>query len=495
MSTSQAEKLKVSTGKAFKCFIQVAAGPFAFLLVQMIPVAGLKPEGHFALSTFAWVLAWWVLQPIPWAITGFLPMVLFPFGGALPFQDTVTLSGQRILPFLLGVMLFGHAFEKHGLARRIAVKILSIPGVATSGNRLVLMIMTVSALVSSMVDDAATAAMMMPIAMSVAKFAGDSYAKTSRTTGGAPRLLEASALAVLYGSAAGGMATPAGVPFNPLSISLLDQLTGYKINFAQWTLTGVILAAATIPFYYLTLLFMSSPEVKSIADGASYFKEEQKSLGPMTRGEKNILFVLIVMIVLWFLPAMFAIRGLDIWIVPAVGMLLLFLLPVDTRKGEMTLTSKDFQTGVAWNVLFLVVSGGAIAVSLTRLGVTDWFGGLVRSGVSGGILPWFAGAVTNVISHFTSGGVAATTMVATILFPIANQLGYNPAILARIIPGAALAICFPWAGAASATVFAYGVLSFRSMLKIGIVATILVTTVTIVLSMILVPALGAYTAP
>ena len=28
--------------------------------------------------------------------------------------------------------------------------------------------------------------------------------------------------------AAGGLATPAGVPFNPLSISLLDQLTGYN---------------------------------------------------------------------------------------------------------------------------------------------------------------------------------------------------------------------------------------------------------------------------
>ena len=83
--------------------------------------------------------------------------------------------------------------------------------------------------------------------------------------------MEASCLAVLYGATAGGMDTPAGVPFNPLTISLLEQLTGTTITFAQWTLTGVILMLATVPMYYLVLLFMAPPEVKTIDDGAAYF--------------------------------------------------------------------------------------------------------------------------------------------------------------------------------------------------------------------------------
>src|SRR6185369_9450701 len=220
--------------------LAIVSGPLVFALIQFIPIGGLKPEGHIALSAFAWILAWWVFQPIPWAITGMLPLVILPLAGALSFQDTAALYGQRILFFLVGVMLFGHALEKHGLGRRIAINILSVPGVATSGNRLILVIMLVSAVVSSMVDDSATVAMMIPIAMSVAKFACDTYTKASGETRGAPRFMESIALAVLYGSAAGGMMTPAGVPFNPLSISLLDQLTGYKIDFVQWTMTGVI---------------------------------------------------------------------------------------------------------------------------------------------------------------------------------------------------------------------------------------------------------------
>ncbi len=486
---------EVTTNKTLTYLLSVLSGPLAFVMTYAIPMAGLKPEGHFALSTFAWILAWWVFQPIPWAITGLLPLVLLPLAGALPFQDVAALYGQRILFFMVGVMLFGYAFEKHGLGRRIAIRMLSIRGVATSGNRLILVIMIVSAIVSAMVDDSATVAMMIPIAMSVGKFASDTYARASGRAGGAPHFMESIALAVLYGSAAGGMMTPAGVPFNPLSISLLEQLTGYKINFAQWTVTGVILGAANIPLYYLVLRFLSPPEVKSIPDGTRYFQEEQKLIGPMSRGEKNLLFVLAVMIVLWFAPMFVAIRGLDIWIVPAIAALLLFILPVNARTGVMTLNSKDFQNGVAWNVVFLIVSGSALAVAITRLGVIDAFGSVVKSRVSAAALPWFAGFATNVVSHFASGGVAATSMVATILFPVANQLGINPAVMARIIPGAALAVCFPWAGAASAAAFASGAISFRGMVRIGIVATITVTVATIVLSMILVPALDAFSLP
>ena len=306
-----------------------------------------------------------------------------------------------------------------------------------------------------------------------------------------PRLMEGSCLAVLYGSAAGGMATPAGVPFNPLTLSLLDQLTEYQISFAQWTLTGTVLMVATIPVYYLVLRIMSPPEVQSICDGAAYFSEEKKALGPMSRGEKNVLFVLIV---LWFLPAVVTISFLDIWYVPPLAMALLFLLPVNASKGEMTLSAKDFHEGVLWNVLFLVVSGTAIATGLASLGITDWIGSLISAEASASMLPWMAGLATPILSHLTSG-TATTSMISTILFPIANDLGYNAAILARIIAGTALAVSFPWSGAGAGTTFASGEISFGTMFRIGVVATGLNMIVITILSILLVPGLGAFTQP
>ena len=474
-------------------FARIFVGPLAFAIVQLIPLHGLSPAAHVAISCYAWVLAWWVAMPIPWAATGFLPLAILPVAGALSFGDTIGFYGQRILPFVMGVMLFGHAFNKHGLARRLAMAVLSIPGIANSGARLVLMMLIVSAVVSSVVDDAATVAIMMPIALSVARFAAEAFSRNpGQDRFGTPRLTQASCLAVLYGAAAGGMATPAGVPFNPITISLSEQLTGYSVSFAQWTLTGIILTLATIPAYYAVLTWMSPPEVKSIRDGAAYFREQKKTLGPLGRGEKNVLFVLVVMIVLWLMPAFITVRVLDIWYVPVLAMFLLFLLPVDANG--MTLTSRDLEEGISWNVLFLVVSGTAIAGMLGRLGVTEWLGGMVARSVSASMLPWFAGLITPLIAHVGSG-TATSTMMATVLFPVAKNLGTNPTVLARIIAGTALVVTFPWAGAAAGTAFASGAVSIGAMFRIGIVATVVTVIIITVLSILLVPALGAFTAP
>ncbi|MDD3654551.1 MAG: SLC13 family permease [Desulfotomaculaceae bacterium] len=488
---SQEKAAEPKSGTAVKVLISILVGPLAFFIVQSINFPGLNPAAHFALSSFAWVLAWWIAQPIPWAATGLLPLVLFPLGGAMDFKTTMALYGQPVLTFLLGVMLFGHAFQKHGLAQRMAITLLSIRGVATSGQRLLVAVMIVSAVVSAFIDDAASVAIMIPIALAIAKFAGDSYSNTLGEKISTPKMTTAMCLGVLYGATAGGMATPAGAPFNPLTISLLEQFTDYRISFVQWTTTGVFLAVGSLIVYFLGLKFMSPPEVKSISGAAEYFTSEKKKLGPMSRGEINVLIVFIIMVVLWFLPAFVKIKFLDIWYVPPLAAILLFLLPTDTSKGETTLNAKDFQSGVLWNILFLVVSGTAIAAGLTKLGMTEWLEGVITGGMTAGLLPWFAGIMTPLLSHATSG-TATTALVSSIMFPIADNLGYNPTILARIIAGTALAVSLPWAGAAAGTCFSSGAITFGNMFKIGIVVTIFTMLVVVVLSMLLVPVLGAF---
>ena len=56
-------------------------------------------------------------------------------------------------------------------------------------------------------------------------------------------------------------------------------------------------------------------------------------------------------------------------------------------------------------------------------------------------------------------------------------MGYNPTSIAILIANAALGMIVPWAGAASATAFAAGEVSLGTMIRIGIVATALLTLV------------------
>jgi len=200
------------------------------------------------------------------------------------------------------------------------------------------------------------------------------------------------------------------------------------------------------------------------------------------------------MIVLWFIPAFVKISWLNIWIVPPIGMALLFLLRAGEGKKEGILVAKDFQNGIMWNVLFLVLCGTAIAKGLAGVGLTEWVKGTIPSDLSPGLLPWMAGILTGVVSHVTSG-TATTAMMSSILFPVADSLNYNPAILARIIASTAFAVSFPWCGAGSGTAFSFGVIRFKDMFKTGVVITIVTVFLAIILSMIFVPLFGGYTGP
>ena len=471
---------EIPTGR--RAFVlRLLAGPAAFALVHAAPLAGLAPEGQFAVSAYAWTVAWWVAMPVPWAVTSLLPCVLLPVGGAMSLSDVAAGYGHTILPYLMGVMLFGHAFRKHGLARRIALGALCLPGVARSGSGLILALLVVSAVMSAVVSDLAVIVTMTPIALSI----------MGSVAPGAGRMATAASLAVLYGAAAGGLATPAGIMFNALTLSLLERLTGYSVTFVQWTSTGVLLTAAQLPICYLILKLMLPPEVRALSGGRSRFLDERARLGPMSRGEKNVLLVLILMLVMWILPTFATIGFLDIWYVPPVAMVLLFALPLDAKRGKATLEAGDFQEGIGWNVLFLVLGGMALADVLARTGVTDWFAALLAGSVSAGALPWLAGLVTSLLTQLASGA-ATSTMVATMLFPIADTLDYNSAILARIIAGTAQAVALPWSSPAAAATFAVGAVGLGTMFRVGVVATVVTSIVVIVLSTILVPALQAF---
>ena len=460
--------------------LRLAAGPAAFAAVRAAPLVGLAPDAHFAVSAFAWVLAWWATRPVPWAVTSFLPFVLLPLGGAMSVADVAARYGHVILPYLAGVMLFGHAVAKHGLARRIALGALCLPGVARSGGGLLLAIMTVSAVLSAVVSDLAVAVMMTPIALSIAR----------SVSPGAGRMAAAACLAVLYGTTVGGMATPAGAIYNPVTLALLERLTAYSVTFTQWMSTGVVLTAVHLPLCYGVLKLMLPPEVQAIPDRAR-FRRELARLGPMGRGEKNVLFVLVVMLVLWILPTFVTIGFLDIWYVPPVAMVLLFVLPVDAKRGKATLEAADVQQGIGWNVLFLVLGGMAMADVLARVGVTDWLAALLTGNVTAGALPWLAGLATPLLTQLANGP-AATVTISTTLYPIADALGYNAAVLARIIAGTADAVTLPWASGVVAVTFASGAVGLGTMFRVGVVVTILTSIVVVVLSTILVPALQAF---
>src|SRR5687767_10021427 len=131
--------------------LKLLSGPIVFALILASPVP-MSYQGHVTLATFACVVVWWITQPIPWAVAAMLPFLVFPAANVMDIGDTLRLYGQPIFFWIMGTVLMGYAIEKHGLAQRIALGFLSLPGVGSRANRLTFAYMLMVGVVSMFIS-------------------------------------------------------------------------------------------------------------------------------------------------------------------------------------------------------------------------------------------------------------------------------------------------------------------------------------------------------
>jgi len=243
--------------------------------------------------------------------------------------------------------------------------------------------------------------------------------------------------------------------------------------------------------YFLVLRLFFKPEFKKIEGAEEFFKQEKANLGRLTNEERNTFIAFGVMLILWVIPVFTKqFHFLNIWIVPPIGVILLYILPVKEKQG--TLTAKDLKDGIPWNVVFLAVAGTTMAGFTVKMGVITWITEYIPSHLSGTMFAFFGAYATSIASHFISG-TATVALMSNLLFPIAQKVGLNPATLAWILPASGMAISLPWAGAASATAFSSGQIRFMDMIKAGATATVIHVFLVVLLSLLLVPLFGAFT--
>ncbi len=468
--------------------LKIAGGPFVFALVYVTAPDALSYNCQVALATFAWAVVWWVGQPIPWAITSMLPLVLFPLLGVMPIGPTAALFGQNIFFWIMGTVMLGYAMEKHGLARRISLWFLSFRGVSTTTYRLAFMYMLGTGCISMFVSDAATVAMMIPIGMSLVGYLNQLRGGTA--LGSRSALASFFAYGSLVASQAGGMGTIVGKPHNPLAVALASSLTHQEIGWFEWMRIGFPLFLIMLVVYYWMLRYFYPPEFSTIPGGEAFIRSEVAKIGKVTRGERNVLFTFAVMVILFVMPSMLSLAlgdqhplatavtaALPIWIVPPIVLFLLFMLPVDTKTGECTLVWKDAVEHSPWNIMILCAGAIAMTDALTKFGFMDYMKDVVQHiGVGWAAFPYVVALVVGVSTNFVSG-LAATSLFCSIFLPMAQSIGFNPALTAQLIANLGLGIITPWAGAAAGTAFATGYLDMREMIKVGTVATLLLVVI------------------
>ena len=485
------------TASASALVLKFASGPVVAWLLYLLPYDGVPPEGRVALGVFGWMIMWWMARPVPWAVASILPLILFPMFNVMNVGATVALYGQNIFFWIWGTILMGYAMDRHGLAKRFALWFMSLKWVNGSANRTAFGFMLVTGLISMMLSDAATVAVMIPVAVSLVAFIRSVQPQQGQAKSNFGAFL---ALGALYGSVAGGTATIAGIPHNALSVALLERLNGRSLGWFEWMLAGFPVFVVLLLVFYFVLRFFLPPEFKVVPGGAEFLQEERLKLGPLTAGERSTLFVFAMMVTLFVLPALFGLtlgagnvvtvwasRALNLYVVPPIILLLLFSTPVDWRQGQFVLGWRDSVAHTPWDIMILVTAAAGVVDALVDFRFVELAGGAVAGLGLGDVSLAFVASFVVAFSTNLISGVAATSFFGGIFIPAAEQVGLNPASMAILIPNAAVGIALPWAGASCGTAFATGQIEMKDMIRIGMAATLLFAFTTAAVHLLMAP--------
>ena len=296
--------------------IGLFAGPlFALLLYFTLPHEYRAADGtnvvfgHAGRATLAamgWMATWWMTEAVEIEVTSLLPIALFPLAGIMPLGKTTANYGADVIYLFLGGFVIALAIARCGLDRRIAFFTLRLVG--TRPKAIVAGTMGATAFLSMWVSNTATAAMMVPIVLSVIDVALRSRTgKGLSEHGGIPdddrdmRNFALSALlGVAYAASIGGLGTIIGSPPNGILVRFVEQMSGIQVTFLDWMMIGVPAMLTFLPLAWLLNTFVLFPtRMKEIEGGRDYVREQWSKLGPLSRGERATLAVFAMAVVLW----------------------------------------------------------------------------------------------------------------------------------------------------------------------------------------------------
>lgn len=465
-------------------------GPLVALTLYLSPMPSLSPQAHILAAVIAWVGIWWITEPIPIPMSALMGAVLCVLFGLADAKKVFAPFADPIIYLFLGSFILAEAMAIHGLDKRFAYAIMSMKAVGNSTGRILCAFGVICGFLSMWISNTAATAMMFPIALGIIYAMADIVGQQTGKSVDPTKLRYGTGMMLMaaYGASAGGIGTPVGTPPNLIGIAMIEKFCHVKIAFFQWMTFAVPLLLILFVLLYVLMYYLHKPEVARIEGSEEYVRMERAQLGDWTAGQKNAMLAFMVTVVLWLIPGVLAVLyGTDAPISKAYGKMipegvaallgaaLLFLLPVNWREREFTI-SWGQAVKIDWGTLLLFGGGITLGNLMFELKLAEVIGkGLLN--LSGATSVWgiTLGAIfIAIIVSETSSNTASANMVVPVMISLAQAAGVNPippAIGATI--GASWGFMLPVSTPPNAIVYGSGMIPITKMIRAGIFFDIL----------------------
>lgn len=398
---------------------------FLFAVLYTMPTpAGLSYAGKMALAVFTAALTLWISESLPNYAVSLLVIVALPLTGAWSESKAMEVLGYEVIWLTFAAFIIASGMEKSGLARRMALFLISKFG--KSVNSVLLLLIFINFAIAFVVPSTtARAAMMFPIVLLVVEAFEVNINDPKNNFG---------KMLALHGIQANNLSTAAIVTATSsqiLAISFIKDLTDHDVSWMEWFIASApvtILTLIAMFFIGKALFKLPKSEVKTL--DLSKIKAEYAKLGKMTLNEKKALVIFLVTLTLWVIDSiqvkLFGFQ-LSLVMVAILSAAFFFMPHIGILKWK--------EAKISWNLLIFACGAYAGGVALDETGLAAWGLNILfkRMGLQNmSFVPLFAVLMfVASFSHFmfTSKTVRTIILIPTII-GIANATGYNPVALA-----------------------------------------------------------------
>ena len=221
---------------------------------------------------------------------------------------------------------------------------------------------------------------------------------------------------------------------NPLVVDLVAKATDTKIHltWGTWFTAMVVPGLVAMALMPIILYVLYKPEITSTPDAPEMARAKLKEMGPMSRGEKIMLGVFAVLLVLWAgIPDMLFGVKVDATTTTFLGLSLLLL------TGVLTWDDVLKEKG-AWDTIVWFAALVMMATFLNKLGLIKWFSDMMGQQIQGMGLSWVVGcallALVYIYSHYMfASGTAHVTAMLGAFYAVGLHLGAPPMLFALIL--------------------------------------------------------------
>ena len=407
----------------------------------------------FAIIMFVW-------EKVPLAVTSMVVCVALVLTGVLDLKQAFAGFIDSNVILFVAMFIVGGALFETGMANKVGGVITHF---AKTEKQLIFIIMVIVGLMSGVLSNTGTAAVLIPVVIGIAAKSG--YARS--------KLL----MPLVFAAALGGNLSLIGAPGNLIAQSALQNI-GSGFGFFEYAKVGLPMLVCGI-LYFLTIGYKFLPNNSNSSEVGSI--GEQRDYSHVPRWKQILSLVVLIATILGMIFEKQT--GISLTVAGCIGALVLVITGVLTEKQAYK--AIDSQT--------IFIFGGTLALAkaleMTGAGklVADQVIGLLGNNSSPFMLLVVVFALSVVMTNFMSN-TATVALLVPVSLSIAAGMGADPrAVLMATVIGSSCAYATPIGMPANMMVLSAGGYKFVDYAKSGIPLIIVSTIVSLILLPILFP--------